>query len=272
MNVRIVPKPISVIVTEVINMNGIKVFEHEKFGKVRTVLIDGEPWFVGKDVALCLAYRNPQKAIRDHVDDEDKTVNKSFTVNGTAVILINESGMYSLVLGSKKPEAKDFKRWITSDVLPSIRKFGMYATPETLEKMICSPENMINICTMLLNEQKKNKKLTAENAELSKKCSYLDKILQSKNAISVTVIAKDYGMSAQVFNDLLHFLGIQYKLKSGTWVLYQQYAGCGYTRSKTYQYDEDKITVHTNWTQKGRAFLYDFLKKYGYKPMCEQQS
>lgn len=177
-----------------------------------------------------------------------------------------------MIVRSKLDSAQRFESFVFDDVLPSIRKFGMYATPETLEKMICSPENMIHICTMLLNEQKKNKKLTAENAELSKKCSYLDKILQSKNAISVTVIAKDYGMSAQVFNDLLHFLGIQYKLKSGTWVLYQQYADCGYTRSKTYQYDEDKTTVHTYWTQKGRAFLYDLLKKYGYMPMCEQQS
>lgn len=253
-------------------MNDIKEFEHEKFGKVRMVLIDGEPWFVGKDVALSLAYRNPQKSIRDHVDNEDKTVNKSFTVNGTAVILINESGMYSLVLCSKKPEAKEFKHWITSEVLPTIRKYGMYANAETLEKMICSPENVIQICTMLLNEQKKNNKLEADNAKLAEKCGYLDKILQSKNAIPVTVIAKDYGMSAQVFNDLLHFLGIQYKLKSGTWVLYQKYADCGYTKSKTYQYDEDKTTVHTYWTQSGRIFLYNYLKKYGYLPVCERQS
>lgn len=253
-------------------MNDIKVFEHEKFGKVRMVLIDGEPWFMGKDVALCLDYRNPQKAIRDHVDDEDKTVNKSFTVNGTAVILINESGMYSLVFGSKKPEAKEFKHWITSDVLPSIRKYGMYANAEVLEKMICSPENVIQICTMLLNEQKKNDRLEAENAKLSERCSYLDRILESKNAIPVTVIAKDYGMSAQVFNDLLYFLGIQYKLKSGTWVLYQKYADCGYTKSRTYQYDEDKTTVHTYWTQSGRSFLYYYLKKYGYLPMCERLS
>lgn len=83
---------------------------------------------------------------------------------------------------------------------------------------------------------------------------------------------RKYGMSAQVFNDLLHFLGIQYKLKSGTWVLYQKYADCGYTKSKTYQYDEDKTAVHTYWIQSGRLFLYDNLKKYGYLPMCERLS
>lgn len=254
-------------------MNDIKVFEHEKFGKVRTVLIEGEPWFVGIDVAKVLGYKNISRDIKRHVDSEDyrNYRNGSSEFNNRGITVVNESGLYALILGSSKKEAKEFKHWITSDVLPSIRKYGMYAAEESLEKMICSPENMINICTMLLNEQKKNKKLTAEKAKLTKKCGYLDKILQSKNAISVTVIAKDYGMSAQVFNDLLHLLGIQYKLKSGTWVLYQQYAGCGYTRSKTYQYDEDKTTVHTYWTQKGRAFLYDFLKKYGYMPMCERE-
>lgn len=255
-------------------MNGIKVFEHEKFGKVRMVLIDGVPWFVGIDVAKVLGYRNISRDIKRHVDSEDyrNYRNGSSEFNNRGVTVVNESGLYSLILGSAKNEAKEFKHWITSDVLPSIRKYGLYATAETLEKMICSPENVIQICTMLLNEQKKNKKLEADNAKLAEKCGYLDKILESKNAIPVTVIAKDYGMSAQVFNDLLHFLGIQYKLKSGTWVLYQKYADCGYTKSKTYQYDEDKTTVHTYWTQSGRLFLYNYLKKYGYKPVCERQS
>lgn len=255
-------------------MNGIKVFEHEKFGKVRMVLIDGVPWFVGIDVAKVLGYRNISRDIKRHVDSEDyrNYRNGSSEFNNRGVTVVNESGLYSLILGSAKNEAKEFKHWITSDVLPSIRKYGLYATAETLEKMICSPENVIQICTMLVNEQKKNKKLEADNAKLAEKCGYLDKILQSKNAIPVTVIAKDYGMSAQVFNDLLHFLGIQYKLKSGTWVLYQKYADCGYTKSKTYQYDEDKTTVHTYWTQSGRLFLYNYLKKYGYKPVCERQS
>ena len=107
-------------------MNEIKVFEHEAFGEIRTVTIDGEPWFVGKDVALALGYSNPQKAIRDHIDPEDRTVNESFTVNGTMVVLINESGLYSLILSSKLPSAKTFKHWITSEVLPTIRRTGGY--------------------------------------------------------------------------------------------------------------------------------------------------
>ena len=114
-------------------MNKIQIFESTDFGTVRTVLIDKEPYFVGKDVAEILGYTNPQKAIRDHVDDEDRTVNDSFTVNGTKGVLINESGLYSLIVASKLPAAKKFKRWVTSEVLPAIRKTGSYTVPK-LEK------------------------------------------------------------------------------------------------------------------------------------------
>lgn len=106
--------------------NEITVFNKKEFGEIRSVKINSEPWFAGKDVAVALKYSNPQKAIRDHVDEEDKTVNDSFTVNGTALQLINESGVYSLILRSRKPEAKAFKRWVTSEVLPFIRKTGVY--------------------------------------------------------------------------------------------------------------------------------------------------
>lgn len=107
-------------------MNELKVFENPTFGQVRTIEIDNEPWFVGKDVAEALGYSNPQKALRDHVETEDRTVNESFTVNGTKGTLINESGLYSLILSSKLPGAKEFKRWVTSEVIPSIRKTGGY--------------------------------------------------------------------------------------------------------------------------------------------------
>lgn len=112
------------------NENKIQVFEKEEFGKVRTLMIDGEPWASGKDVATALGYKNPQEAIRLHVDDEDKTVSDSLTVNGTKLTLINESGLYSLILSSKLPKAKEFKRWITSEVLPALRKTGHYGTAQ----------------------------------------------------------------------------------------------------------------------------------------------
>lgn len=107
-------------------MNELQIFSKPEFGQIRTLLIDNEPWAVGKDVAEALGYKNPQKAIRDHVDDEDKTVNESFTVNGTPPTIINESGLYSLILSSKLPSAKAFKRWVTSEVLPALRKSGSY--------------------------------------------------------------------------------------------------------------------------------------------------
>lgn len=115
-------------------MNALMTFTNEEFGSIRSVQIGGEPYFAGKDVALALGYKNPQKAIRDHIDEEDKTVNDSFTVNGTALTVINESGLYCLILSSKLPNAKRFKRWVTSEVLPAIRKTGRYdaITPRPL--------------------------------------------------------------------------------------------------------------------------------------------
>lgn len=108
-------------------MNDLQIFQNPEFGTIRTMLINDEPWAVGKDVATALGYVNPHKAIRDHVDDEDRTVNDSFTVNGTALNLINESGLYSLILSSKLPSAKRFKRWVTHEVLPTLRKTGSYS-------------------------------------------------------------------------------------------------------------------------------------------------
>lgn len=116
-------------------MEQLKIFESEEFGQVRTISIDGEPWFVGKDVAISLEYSNPQKALRDHVEEEDRTVNDSFTVNGTKGILINESGLYSLILSSKLPSARKFKRWVTSEVLPVIRKTGSYEMDDYSQEM-----------------------------------------------------------------------------------------------------------------------------------------
>ena len=114
-------------------MNYMEIFKNSEFGSVRTTIIDNQPYFVGKDVADILGYKNNRQAIRDHVDEEDKTVNESFTVNGTAVTLINKSGLYDLIFQSRLPTAKKFKRWVTSEVLPSIRKCGIYTVDEIIE-------------------------------------------------------------------------------------------------------------------------------------------
>lgn len=169
---------------------GLQIFNHPQFGEIRAVEIDGEPWISGKDAASALGYANPQKAIRDHVDDEDKTVNESFTVNGTMGILINESGMYSLVISSKLQDARKFKRWVTSEVLPSIRKHGAYMTSETIEKVLTDPDTLIRLATQLKAEQEKRRVLEQRNAELEPKALFADSVASSQSDILIGDFAK----------------------------------------------------------------------------------
>ena len=252
--------------------NEIILFKHEEFGEIRTMNIDGEPWFVGKDVAEILGYAKARNAIAKHIDEEDK---KDAPIQGVlggtqSMTIINESGLYSLILSSKLPSAKKFKHWVTAEVLPSLRKHGAYFTAETLHKTMSDPRELAKLLTTLADEQDKRRKLEEENAFLSVKAKYYDQILNSKNAVPVTQIAKDYGMSAIAFNRMLHDYGIQYPIRN-SWVLYAEYADKNYTQSKTYKIGDDKAVMHTCWTQAGRIFLYDFLKSHGVLPMCEQE-
>lgn len=253
------------------NKNEIMLFKHDEFGEVRTLVIDGEPWFVGKDVATILGYKDTSDALKKHVDTEDK-LSRRFADSGQnrEMYVINESGLYSLVLSSKLPKAREFKHWVTSKILPSLRKYGAYFTPEALYQSLCKPENLIEILHALADEQKRNTDLSVENAQLSVKARYYDEILNSKNNVPVTQIAKDYGMSAIAFNKMLHEYGIQYPIRN-SWVLYAEYANNGYTQSKTYKYAENKASMHTCWTMKGRLFLYEFLRERGVLPMCEKE-
>ena len=251
--------------------NKIILFKHEEFGEIRTLNIDGEPWFVGKDISEILGYKDNVNALKSHVDEEDK-LRWQITTSGQRreVTVINESGLYSLILSNKLPSAKKFKHWVTAEVLPSLRKHGAYITAETLHKTMSDPRELAKLLTTLADEQDKRRKLEEENAFLSVKAKYYDRILQSKNSVPVTQIAKDYGMSAIAFNRMLHDYGIQYPIR-GSWVLYAEYANLGYTQSKTYAIDEDKAVMHTCWTQAGRIFLYNFLAERGITPMCERE-
>lgn len=252
----------------------LQVFNSTEFGSVRTATVNGEVMFVGKDVADILEYTNTAKAIRDHVDEEDKLTERIvLSGQNREVIFINESGLYSLILSSKMPNAKKFKHWVTAEVLPVIRKHGMYAIDEILE----NPDLAIAALTQLKEERERRKQLECQTliqrqqiAEMQPKASYYDLILQNKNTVPITQIAKDYGMSGRKFNELLHELGVQYKFRK-TWLLYQQYAECGYTQSRTYAIDESRSVMHTYWTQKGRLFLYDLLKCEGIYPLIEQE-
>lgn len=171
-------------------MNELEIFNNPEFGQIRATELNGEPYFVGKDIAEALGYTNPQKAIRDHVDEEDKTLNESFTVNGTMAVLISESGVYSLVFGSQLPKAKEFKHWVTSEVLPTIRKHGAYATPATIESIIADPDNGIKLLTALKEEQEKRKALQTQIAEQKPKVIFAEAVSASKTSILIGDLAK----------------------------------------------------------------------------------
>lgn len=257
--------------------NQVKVFESAEFGSVRTVEVNGVPYFVGRDVAAILGYKNIRDAISNHVDEEDKGVAKCDTLGGTQeMVVINESGVYSLVFSSKLPTAKKFKRWVTSEVLPSIRKHGMYATDE----LLANPDFAIKVFQELKAEREKRSLLETtvkvqeqQIAELKPKASYYDIVLNCKDLVSTSVIAKDFGKSAVWLNGYLHSKGVQYK-QGKIWLLYQDYASQGYTGTKTCTLTGTDglihTKVHTYWTQKGRLFIYDLLKHDGIYPLIEQ--
>ena len=260
-------------------MSELQIFKNAEFGSVRTLTINDEPYFVGKDVAEILGYTNPSKALADHVDEDDKLNNESLSSLGQrGGWIINESGLYCLILSSKMPNAKKFKRWVTSEVLPAIRKHGIYAIDEVLN----NPDMLIAALTELKAEREKTKLLTETVAvqkqqisEMKPKASYYDVVLNCKDLVAISVIAKDYGWSANRMNQYLHKKCVQYKQGNKIWLLYQKYSELGYTSTKTNSYSGSDGTVHTKphtyWTQKGRLFIYELLKSDGILPNIERE-
>ena len=256
----------------------IQVFNNPEFGTVRTITISEQPYFVGKDVAEILGYSDTFGALKKHVDDEDKQncQNDSFeTPRGLTVI--NESGLYSLILSSKLPAAKQFKHWVTAEVLPSIRKRGLYA----IDDIIANPDLAIAAFQALKAEREANRALTKtvavqtqQIAEMQPKVSYYDKVLACQDLLPISKISKDYGWSAKKMNAFLHEQGIQYK-QGDIWLLYQKYAEHGYTNTRTnVSLDAERnphTKIHTYWTQKGRLFIYDLMKSNGVLPLMERE-
>lgn len=254
----------------------IQVFSNAELGEVRTTVIDGEVMFVGKDVAKILGYKNTNAAIKKYIDNEDKGVAKCDTLGGMQeLVIINESGLYSLLFSSKMPNAKKFKRWITTEVLPSIRKHGVYAVDEVLQ----NPDVLIQALTELKKEREEKAQLketvvvqNQQITEMTPKAGYYDIVLNCKDVISTTEIAKDYGWSAKKMNSYLHEKKIQFR-QGKIWLLYQKYAEQGLTSTKTSVYNgRDGLShsnIHTYWTQKGRLFIYKLLKKDGILPIME---
>ena len=173
-------------------MADIQLYTNEKFGEIRTTVIDGEPWFVGKDVALALGYMKPLNAIATHVEEDDSLKRGLTDSLGRTqdAIFINESGLYSLVLSSKLPSAKAFKRWVTSEVIPTIRKHGAYLTPETLEAALLNPDYLIKLATALKEETEKRKALEAREKENAPKVLFADSVGTSESTILVGDLAK----------------------------------------------------------------------------------
>lgn len=255
--------------------NELEVFKNEEFGTVRTLNEGDSVLFCASDVAKALGYAVPRKAVFDHCKG---VLKRNILTNGgdQEVSFIPEGDVYRLIVRSKLPSAEKFEKWVFDDVLPTIRKHGAYMTQETLENAILNPDYLLKIVTALKEETDKRKILEQENSEqkqliveMKPKATYCDMVLKSKDLIPVTQIAKDYGMSATSFNKLLHNLKIQYR-SGDCWVLYQKYANMGYTKSNTYPVGGEKSVIHTYWTQKGRLFLYENLKRSGTLPTIEK--
>ncbi|EGQ3454215.1 phage antirepressor [Staphylococcus pseudintermedius] len=253
-------------------MQELQTFNFEEL-PVRTLTINDEAYFVGKDIAEILGYSKARNAIAKHVDFEDK---KDAPIQGPLggtqkMTIINESGLYSLIFSSKLDSAKRFKRWVTSEVLPAIRKHGIYATDSVIEQTIQNPDYIIHVLTEFKKEREGRLVAEQQVKELKPKATYYDLVLQNKSLLSVSKIAKDYGMSARALNKLLHELGVQYK-QGDIWLLYAKHQDKGYTQTSTYALDEKHSKVTTKWTQKGRLFIYELLKNKGILPSIEKSN
>lgn len=230
------------------NQTKVTVFNNEEFGDVRTIMIDNEPWFVGRDVANILGYSNSRQAISTHVDDEDKkdgvTVCDSIGREQKPV-LINESGLYSLIFGSKLESAIKFKNWVTKEVLPCIRKNGIYATDNVIDNILNNPDFGIELLTKLKEERAARIEAEKTNAIL----------MHVNKTYTMTEIAKEIGLkSANELNKILAEKKIQYK-SNGTWVMYSDYSDLGYESIKQETLDSGRVIYYRRITQLGRKFI-----------------
>ena len=259
--------------------NQLQIFSNPEFGEVRTQVDEkGEPWFCAKDVCDALKHTNSRRAIAQLVDEGDVTKRYTPTSSGDQLMTyINESGLYSLILFSKLESAKRFKHWVTSDVLPTIRKRGAFFTNDALERAVREPDFLIKLASAIKHERQQKEMYAQKCTEqgetikqLEKQSAYVEHVLQSTALLNINQIAQDYGISAQCLNRLLRQHEIQYK-SNKQWILYAKYKDKGYVHSTTHILDNGIVVMHTQWTQKGRLFLYERLKSWGFYPIMEQQ-
>ena len=264
-------------------MKDLQIFKNKEFGEIQIIEKRGKYEFEATGIAKILKYSNPHDAIRRHckkdglvkyevIDNLGRKQEKNF---------ISEGNLYRLITHSKLPEAEKFEKWVFDEVLPSIRKTEGYIAGEesmTEDELVLKAMNVLN--TKVENLKIQNQNLLEENnqkdqliGELKPKADYTDKILRSKGTVKVNVIANDYGYTAVGFNKLLNRLGIQYK-QGEDWLLYKEHRGKGYTHTKTWDFQHKDGTpdskTNMEWTQKGRLFLYEQLKRNNIVPMIEQ--
>ena len=251
----------------------IKIFKSNDFGELEILLIDNKPYFPASECAKILGYSNPNDAVIKHCRylvkrdiPHPQSQGKAISIN-----FIPEGDLYRLIIRSKLPAAIKFEEWVFDEVLPSIRKHGAYINNDTLDDLLNNPETAIKLFTALKEERAKKDALEQQINIISPKAKYYDLILQCDTAIPITIIAKDYGMSANALNKLLYELKVQYKV-DGIWVLYQKYSNHGYTVTQTHYVNNDQMAIpHTYWTQKGRKFIYDLLKYWDILPEIERR-
>ena len=239
-------------------MNELQVFNNDEFGSIRTVIIENEPWFVGKDVAGVLGYTNPSKALSDHVDTEDKLNNETLLSLGQrGGWLINESGLYSLILSSKLPKAKKFKRWVTSEVLPAIRKTGSYNLPDF--------SNPAEAARAWAKEYEEKQKALAQVTEMKPKAEFYDDVTGSTDTIDIGSVAKVLNISNMGRNKLFAFLR-ENKILNRRNEPYQEYVDKGYFRQIETSWEHigtTHINLKTVVFQKGLDFIRQTIAKKG---------
>ena len=235
------------------------IFENKEFGRIRTCNVNGETYFVGKDIALALGYKNTKDALNRHVDQEDK-LGSGFTTSGQnrEMTVINESGLYALILSSKLDSAKRFKHWVTSEVLPAIRRQGGYMVvrPDESNEVILARALQIMQATLARRDEL--------IARLQPRADYADEVLDSISCFTVTQIGKELNMTGHDLNRILCEMRIQY-VQSGQYLLYADYARQGYAKNRTFEYHSSngdlKTRTYLVWTERGRDFIHRLLNK-----------
>lgn len=288
-------------------MNNLEIFKNADFSQIRVALLNDKPMLNIYDICFNLGYTKEAKGKTYLFKERVENICSTLDIEGLYVTYndnitglsptdrtieitkdidfentwITEENFYDLCLESKAKNARGFRKWVTSEVLPSIRKNGAYLTDSKIEEVLTDPDTIIKLATQLKKERVEKKQLQLINkqkdqliGELKPKADYMDSILKNKGLVTITQIAKDYGMSGTKMNDLLHDLDVQFK-QSGQWLLYSKYHDKGYTHSETIPITHSDgradVKMNTKWTQKGRLFLYDLLKMNEILPVIEQR-